>query len=65
MLASPLGATLTRTPERGPMLGEQTAEVLTSVCGYTPAELEKLASDGAFGAKKSLGDAVSLPGDLE
>jgi crotonobetainyl-CoA:carnitine CoA-transferase CaiB-like acyl-CoA transferase len=58
MLQSPLGATLTRTPERGPMLGEQTAEVLARVCGYSHAELERLASDGAFGAA-SLGDVVS------
>jgi crotonobetainyl-CoA:carnitine CoA-transferase CaiB-like acyl-CoA transferase len=47
------------TPEvvRGPFLGEHTREVLTELCGYTPAQVNALADDGVFGASR--GEAES------
>jgi crotonobetainyl-CoA:carnitine CoA-transferase CaiB-like acyl-CoA transferase len=43
------GRSLERTPERGPRRGEHTAEVLETLCGYTPARVRELADDGVFG----------------
>jgi crotonobetainyl-CoA:carnitine CoA-transferase CaiB-like acyl-CoA transferase len=45
--------TMTGTPDRAlrraPLLGEHTAEVLQSVFGYSPDEIERLKTDGALG----------------
>ncbi len=34
---------------RGPLRGEHTAEVLTSICGYAPEKVRSLAAAGVFG----------------
>jgi crotonobetainyl-CoA:carnitine CoA-transferase CaiB-like acyl-CoA transferase len=43
------GATLERTPERGPRRGEHTDEVLQELCGYAPERVSRLAENGVFG----------------
>ena len=43
------GGLLERTPERGPLRGEHTAEVLEELCGYTPARVRELSEAGVFG----------------
>ncbi len=43
------GASLERTPTRGPRRGEHTAEVLEALCGYTSEHIRALADDGVFG----------------
>jgi crotonobetainyl-CoA:carnitine CoA-transferase CaiB-like acyl-CoA transferase len=43
------GSSLERTPERGPRRGEHTAEVLETLCGYTPDRVRQLSDDGVFG----------------
>jgi crotonobetainyl-CoA:carnitine CoA-transferase CaiB-like acyl-CoA transferase len=43
------GESLERTPERAPHRGEHTAEVLETLCGYTPARVRELAEAGVFG----------------
>jgi crotonobetainyl-CoA:carnitine CoA-transferase CaiB-like acyl-CoA transferase len=37
--------------QRGPYLGEHTEEVLTELCGYSPADVSALAADGVFGTE--------------
>jgi crotonobetainyl-CoA:carnitine CoA-transferase CaiB-like acyl-CoA transferase len=52
MVGSPLGKALTdQTPQRAPMLGEDTNEILTEIGGYTLGEIDALANSGAFGAR--------------
>jgi crotonobetainyl-CoA:carnitine CoA-transferase CaiB-like acyl-CoA transferase len=50
-VASPLRLDPTVAPSarRGPFRGEHTYDVLTEVCGYEGAEIDALASAGAFG----------------
>jgi formyl-CoA transferase len=36
-------------PRRGPLLGEDTDEVLARVCGYDEARIAALSQAGAFG----------------
>ncbi len=40
---------LERTPERGPLRGEHTEEVLVSLCGYTAGRVAELREQGVFG----------------
>jgi crotonobetainyl-CoA:carnitine CoA-transferase CaiB-like acyl-CoA transferase len=41
-----MSRTSNRSLPRAPLLGEHTAEVLQSVCGYSPEEVERLKADG-------------------
>ena len=43
------GASLERVPERGPLRGEHTEEVLVDLCGYRPEQVRRLAEAGVFG----------------
>jgi crotonobetainyl-CoA:carnitine CoA-transferase CaiB-like acyl-CoA transferase len=38
---------------RGPFRGEHTAEVLGDLCGYSPADVERLTAAGVFGGDRS------------
>ena len=40
---------LERAPERGPLRGEHTAEVLSRLCGYSTERIEALRAAGVFG----------------
>jgi crotonobetainyl-CoA:carnitine CoA-transferase CaiB-like acyl-CoA transferase len=48
-IASALGRSLAAPPARGPLLGEHTAEILTSVCGYEPERVAALRESGVVG----------------
>jgi crotonobetainyl-CoA:carnitine CoA-transferase CaiB-like acyl-CoA transferase len=46
---SALGPALTRPVGRAPLLGEDTLDVLSDVCGYSASEVDELINAGAFG----------------
>ena len=52
-IASALGRSLAAPPARGPLLGEHTAEILTSVCGYEADRVDTLLETGIFGASRA------------
>lgn len=43
---------LEREPQRGPLRGEHTADVLTRLCGYTQDQVETLEQAGVFGGSE-------------
>jgi crotonobetainyl-CoA:carnitine CoA-transferase CaiB-like acyl-CoA transferase len=65
-VASPFRLSASSPPlERGPFLGEHTAEILAELCGYSRTRIRELAALGAFGdIETEEGSTVFEAGDV-